>query len=121
MPPKNTITWLTDWVEQEQNKKHSLAVRYIEENVDLIDIDLQKFIDACPSSCQIQVYEMLVEAGIDMTSCVLNDTIKLYSSYIKYTHEYRADEYMKATQMWQPAWTIETVVSDLDSAVYTKA
>ena len=120
MPPKNTTSWLTDWIEQEKNKKHYLAVKYIEENVDLIDIDLQKFMDDCPSSCQIEVYEMLLKAGIDMTSYVVDNTIKLYNSYTKYTCEYKTDEYIE-TISWKPTWTIETVVSDSDSAVYTKA
>ena len=85
MPYKDytsTLTILQDWIKSETDKKHSMAVKYIEENVDLIDTDLQKFIDDCPRSCQLEVYEMLLKAGIDMKEYVINGTLKQWKNYI---------------------------------------
>lgn len=76
MHPFDTLTMLQNWINAESDKKHSMAVRYIEENVDLIDTDLQKFMDNCPKSCQLEVYEMLLKAGIDMKGYVFNDSLK---------------------------------------------
>lgn len=39
MPPKDytttRISTMQDWIKSESDKKHSMAVKYIEENVDL--------------------------------------------------------------------------------------
>lgn len=61
---------------------HSKAVKYIEENVDLIDTDLQKFVDDCPKSYQLEVYAILLKAGIDMKDYVINGTLKQWENYI---------------------------------------
>lgn len=54
------------WLKEMNEKKHSRACAYIEKNVDLIDEDLQKFIDNCPQYCLQVVCEMLIKAGIDI-------------------------------------------------------
>ena len=120
----STLTMLQDWVKAEANKAHSMAVKYIEENVDLIDTDLQKFMDDCPSSCQLEVYEMLLNAGIDMKDYVVNDTLKKWDAYIhdanpqyrqyQYTIDYKKemDEYIEKTITWKTDWLSDCVVLD---------
>ena len=85
MPPKDytlLTTTLQDWIESEATKAHLIAVKYIEENVDLIDTDLQKFMDDCPRSCQLEVYEMLLKAGIDMKDYVIRGVLKQWDNYM---------------------------------------
>ena len=124
MNPKDyTITTVQDWIKKEQDKKHSLAVRYIEENVDIIDTDLQKFMDDCPSSCQLEVYEMLLKAGIDMKEYVINSTLKKWDMYIHDAnspfHQYltidykqKLDEYIDKTITWKTDWKSDCIVLD---------
>ena len=126
MPTKdytNTITMLQDWIKAETDKTHSMAVKYIEENVDLIDTDLQKFMDNCPRSCQLEVYEMLLKAGIDMKDYVVNDTLKKWDNYIHdanpqfhqyYTIDYKQkmDEYLTKTITWKTDWRHDAIVLD---------
>ena len=91
-----------------QNRIKAEAVKYIEENVDLIDTDLQKFMDDCPRSCQLEVYEMLQKAGINMKDYVIKDSLKQWDIYIHdanpqfqqyYTIDYKQqlDEYIDKT------------------------
>ena len=123
MPPKdyiNTITTLQDWIKAETNKVHSMAVKYIEENVDLIDADLQKFMDNCPSSCHLEVYEMLLKAGINMKDYVINGILKRWDNYIhdanpqfhscyKIDYTQKTDEYISETQNWKTDWRYDTI------------
>ena len=122
MPPKSFIDF-QDWIKAENNKKHSMAVKYIEENVDLIDTDLQKFMDDCPRSCQLEVYEMLLKAGIDMKYYVINSTLKKWENYIHdsnpqfhqyYTIDYKQklDEYIEKTLTWKTDLRRDTIVLD---------
>lgn len=126
MPPTeyiSTITMLQDWIKAETNKKHSTAVKYIEENVDLIDTDLQKFMDNCPTSCQLEVYEMLLKAGIDMKDYVISGSLKLWDNYIHdanpqfhqyYTIDYKQqlDDYKTKTITWKTDWRYDAIVLD---------
>ena len=129
MNPKDyTVAWLQDWIKAEADKKHSMAVKYIEENVDLIDTDLQKFMDDCPSSCQLQVFEMLLKAGIDMKDYVINGALKQWDKYIHdgnsqlhqyYTIDYKQElnEHIDKTITWKTDWLYETKVLDTIPAV----
>ena len=82
MDPKSIYRTLDNWLKAQQTSRHSLAVKYIEENVDLIDTDLQKFLDNCPNSCYMEVYEMLLKAGIDTKDCIFREGLKKFDSYI---------------------------------------
>ena len=128
MNPKDTITMLQDWIKAETNKAHSRAVKYIEENVDLIDTDLQKFMDNCPRSCQLEVYEMLLKAGIDMKDYVFRGILKQWDNYIHdanpqfhqyYTIDYKQklDEYIDKTITWKTDWRHDAIVLDTIPAV----
>ena len=128
MNPKDTITMLQDWIKAETNKAHSMAVKYIEENVDLIDTDLQKFMDNCPRSCQLEVYEMLLKAGIDMKDYVFRGILKQWDNYIHdanpqfhqyYTIDYKQklDEYIDKTITWKTDWRHDAIVLDTIPAV----
>ena len=128
MNPKDTITMLQDWIKAETNKAHSMAVKYIEENVDLIDTDLQKFMDDCPSSCQFEVYEMFLKAGIDMKDYVFRGILKKWDNYIHdanpqfhqyYTIDYKQklDEYIDKTITWKTDWRHDAIVLDTIPAV----
>lgn len=123
MHPRNTLTMLEDWIKAQTTKVHSMAVRYIEENIDLIDTDLQKFMDACPRECQLEVYEMLLKAGIDMMDYVINDTLKHWSNYIHdanpqfhqyYTIDYKQklDDYIGKTITWKTDCRHDAIVLD---------
>ena len=126
---KDTITMLQDWIKAETNKAHSMAVKYIEENVDLIDTDLQKFMDNCPSSCQLEVYEMLLKAGIDMKDYVVNSNLKKWANFIHdtnpqyhqyhYTIDYKKemDEYIEKTITWKTDWRHDAIVLDTIPAI----
>ena len=129
MHPKNyTVMMFQDWIKKEQDKKHSMAVKYIEENVDLIDTDLQKFMDDCPSSCQIEVYEMLLKAGIDMKDYVINGTLKQWENHIHdanpqfhqyYTIDYKQelDEHIDKVITWKTDLKSDWIVLDTIPAV----
>lgn len=116
MPPKGyvnaTITLVQDWIRAETDKKHSMAVKYIEENVDLIDTDLQKFMDACPKFCQLEVCEMLLKAGIDMKDYdVMCGSLKQwvhddFHQYYTYTVDYKKklNEYIDTVFSWKTDW-----------------
>ena len=123
MHPDKMITMLQNWLESETKKKHSMAVKYIEENIDLVDTDLQKFVDDCPSICKLEVYEMLLKAGIDMKGYVVNDTLKKWDNYIHdanpqfhqyYTIDYKQnlDEYIEKTLTWKTDLRHDTIVLD---------
>ena len=126
MPPKGYIRF-QDWIKAEDDKKHSMAVKYIEENVDLIDTDLQKFMDDCPKFCQLEVYEMFLKAGIDMKDYVINGTLKQWSNYIHdsgtqfqeyYTYKQELSEYIDKTIIsWKTDWRHDTIVLDTIPAV----
>ena len=131
MNPKDMITWLQKEQEIENKWKHSMAVKYIEENVDLIDTDLQKFMDDCPTSCQPEVYDMLLKAGIDMKDYVFDGSLKHWCNYIYganpqfqqyYTIDYKQkmDEYIEKTVTWKPQYVFDSVVID-DIPVVTEA
>ena len=130
MPYKDytsTLTMLQDWIKSETNKKHSMAIKYIEENVDLIDVDLQKFMDDCPSSCQLEVYEMLLKASIDLRGYVMNSTLKKWDMYIhdanSQFHQYYTIDYkqkiddMTETITWKTDWKHDTIVLDTIPAI----
>ena len=123
MNPKDCTLWLYDYFKAETDKKHSMAVKYIEENVDLIDTDLQKFMEDCPDSCQREVYEMLLEAGIDMKDYAFNDSFKQYTKYVYdfnskshqyYTIDYKQklNEYIDSTINWKTDWRSDCIVFD---------
>ena len=127
-PRDYTITMLQDWIKSETDKKHSMAVKYIEENVDLIDTDLQKFMDDCPRSCDLEVYEMLLKAGIDMKDYVINCALKQWDNYIHdanpqfkqyYTIDYKQtlDEYITDIVAWKTDWRQDCIVLDTIPAV----
>lgn len=130
MHPKDytTITMLQDWIKAQSDKAHSMAVKYIEENVDLIDTDLQKFMDDCPYSCQLEVYEMLLKAGIDMKDYVINGALKQWETYIHdanpqfhqyYTIDYKQkmNENITKTITWKPDWRHDAIVLDTIPAI----
>lgn len=128
MHPDKMITLLQSWIEFETKKKHSMAVKYIEENVDLIDTDLQKFMDDCPASCSLEVYEMLLKAGVDMKDYVINGTLKQWENYIHdanpqfqqyYTVDYeeKLDKYITETLKWKTDWRHDAIVLDTIPAI----
>ena len=129
MHPKNyTLTLIQDWIKAENDKAHSIAVKYIEENVDLIDTDLQKFMDDCPNGCQLEVYEMLLKAGIDMRGYVINSSLKHWNNYIHdastqirqyYTIDYKEkiDEYIDELLTWKTDWRHDAIVLDTIPAI----
>ena len=128
MPVKDYTTMLQDWIKTETDKKHSMAVKYIEENVDLIDTDLQKFMDACPRECQFEVYEMLLKAGIDMKDYVINDTLKHWGNYIHdanpqfsqyctIDYKQKLDDYIGKTITWKTDCRHDTIVFDTIPAI----
>ena len=123
---------IQDWIDSVNDKAHSMAVKYIEKNVDLIDTDLQKFMDDCPTSCRFEVYEMLVKAGIDMTDCVVDKSyyhkkivggrdVNCANPYLKqlYTIEYKEklDKYITETLTWKTDWRHDAIVLDTIPAV----
>jgi hypothetical protein len=119
---------ITMWLKSESDKKHSMAVKYIEENVDLIDTDLQKFMDDCPSSCQFEVFEMLLKAGIDMKDYAFSKGLKQWENYVHdanpqfhqyYTIDYKQkmDEYINKTITWKTDWRSDCIVLDTIPAV----
>ena len=120
MPPKNyTRTILEDWFKAETDKARSIAIKYIEENVDLIESDLQKFMDDCPRVCQIEVYEMLLKAGIDMGDYVHNSSLKRWDRYIHDTNQYYTTidykqqlKYVSDIIEWETKWLDDAIASD---------
>lgn len=108
MNPKDAIDLLQQYVDEQQTVRRAKAMKYIEDNVDLIDVDLQKFMDNCPNSCQLEVYEMLLKAGIDMKDYVFNGSLKQWVNYIHDVNQYytinykqQMDEYIDNTITWK--------------------
>lgn len=129
MPPKGYVNdhmaaTLQNWIKAENDKRHSMAVKYIEENVDLIDNDLQKFMDDCPASCQLDVYEMLLKAGIDMNDYVTHGLLKQWEIYLHdanpqslqcYTIDYKEELNNHITQQitkLEKMWKINSLVEE---------
>lgn len=123
-----TITQLQQWLKSEEDKKHSMAVKYIEENVDLIDTDLEKFMNDCPTSCQLEVYGMLLKAGIDVKYYAFTNSLKKLDNYIHdanpqfqqyYTIDYKQtmDKYIDKTITWKADWRHDVIVLDTIPAV----
>ena len=117
------ITTVQTWFKAETDKRHSMAVKYIEENVDLIETDLQKFMDDCPSSCQLEVCEMLLKAGIDMQDYAINNSLKKWDNYVHstsprfkqyYTIDYKQqlDEFILKTVTEKTDWRSDCIVLD---------
>ena len=116
------ITTVQTWLKAETDKKHLMAVKYIEENVDLIETDLQKFMDDCPSSCRLEVYEMLLKAGIDMKDYAINSSLKKWDKYIHntdpqfkqyYTIDYKQlDEFIHKTVTRKTDWRSDCIILD---------
>lgn len=128
MNPRETIALLQDWLKLEESKKHSMAVKYIEENVDLIDTDLQKFMDDCPSACQLEVYQMLLKAGIDMEEYSFTGSIKQWERYLhdanSYSHQYYTinykqdlEDYIDQMLTWKTDWRHDSIVLDTIPAI----
>ena len=82
MNPRDAIFFFDDWITANKEKQHSQAVKYIQDNVDILDTDLDKFLEGCPRSCAIEVVEMLQKAGIDVTYPVIKTTLKQYDQYV---------------------------------------
>ena len=118
-PRDYTITMLQNWIKAETDKKHSMAVKYIEDNVDLIDTDLQKFMEDCPTSCELEVYEMLLKAGIDMKDYLISGALKQWGHYVLdksqyYTIDYKQklDDYVEKTITYKPQYMFDSIVFD---------
>ena len=109
MNPKDTLTALQDWIRAQTDKAHSMAVKYIEDNVDLIDTDLQKFMENCPRSCDLEVYEMLLKAGIDMKDHIVSGSLKQWSNYI---HANKMNDYIKKTITYKSQYMFDSIVID---------
>ena len=115
MPPRSRMNrWDSIWTQAKSAAQHSIAVKYIEENVDLIDTNLQNFMDDCPTSCQLEVYEMLLQAGIDMKDYVFNRAFKQWNHiranpqlHQYYTIDYKQEmeeyinKYRRLEKYWQ--------------------
>ena len=130
MNPRDVIDYLQRYFDEQQSVRRKSAMKYIEDNVDLIDVDLQQFMDNCPDSCHLEVYEMLLKAGIDMGDYVFKDPLKQWTNYIhdanlqshkyyNYTAEYKKefDEYIDKTIRWNPDWRHDAIVLDTIPAV----
>lgn len=65
MNSSNTLQTLQDWIDALKRQEYDLAVSYIKSNSDLLDTNLEEFIRNCPTSCKLQVEEMLLKAGIE--------------------------------------------------------
>lgn len=119
MNPKDyTLTILQNWINAESDKKHSMAVKYIEENVDLIDTDLQKFMDDCPKSCQLEVYEMLLKAGIDMEDYAVKNTLKKWDNYIHNATHYPSQYYTIDYQQQMDEYITDTIKCKINYQPY---
>lgn len=126
MNPKDLIDLLQRQLDEEQATRRAKAMKYIEDNVDLIDVDLQEFMDNCPDSCHLEVYEMLLKAGIDMKDYVVNNTLKHFDKYIHDTsplfHPYYTVDCSQKwdttkTIKWEPDRLSDCIVLDTISAV----
>lgn len=124
MNPKDAIDLLQQYVDEQQTVRRAKAMKYIEDNVDLIDVDLQEFMDNCPNSCQLEVYEMLLKAGIDMKDYVFNGSLKQWVNYIHDVNQYytinykqQMDEYIDNTITWKTDQRHDTIVLDTIPAV----
>ena len=111
MNPKDAIDSIQRYLDEQETVRRAKAMKYIEDNVDLIDVDLQQFMDNCPDSCSLEVYEMLLKAGIDMKGYVFKGALKQWDKYVHdankyYTINYKVkfDEYIDNTITWKTDW-----------------
>lgn len=119
MNPRDITYFFDDWITANKERQHSQAVKYIQDNMDMLDTNLEKFLEGCPRSCATEVVEMLEKAGVDVTYPVIKATLKQYDQYLwtsdktwqKFAVEYKTklDTYIEQTLSWKPEWHYDTV------------
>ena len=118
MPPKNYYSQvLYDWNKAMTVTQNELAKTYIEENIDLLEEDIEKFIQECPELAYSTVVSMLKQAGIEVP--VKCD--KFTEHFNKYFDEYKV--YTKdLNTLWEKSakWVVSDwafpKTSDIESA-----
>ena len=65
----STIRELTDWVDQQvELRQTEEATLYIKNNRELLNEDVSMFLNNCPGDLLPKLYNMLMEAGIDLSN-----------------------------------------------------
>lgn len=89
--------------------------RYVEEHIDLIDTDLQKFVDDCPEVIKDQVIKILEDADIDLSDVVIsaNNTKWWYDSNTYTTKQYVYESTSNSYDVWwNSGWKVKEVFND---------
>lgn len=119
---------LDQYMKQVQDRSKSNAKRYLEENIDLLDADVTQFLDKCPFGCVEEVWQILIDAGIEVSdeakrlvdSKVLDTVygsgnIYMYHPRTYYTHQKSTldtkwvtyDLSIGKDSMWEGDWSYE--------------
>ena len=65
----STIHELIDWVEQQiESRQTEEAALYIKNNRELLNEDVSMFLNSCPGDLLPKLYNMLMEAGVDLSN-----------------------------------------------------
>lgn len=86
--------------------------RYVEEYIDLIDTDLQKFVNDCPEVIREKVIKILKDADIDLSDVVIsaNDIKWWYDSNTYTTKQYVYETSSSYLDDWlKPTWKVKEV------------
>ena len=97
---------LQAWIDELDRQAHDLAVSYIKSNSDLLDTNIEEFIKNCPPSCELQVKEMLLKAGIEFPDMSLK-------KWEKFIFDTNSKDYMTNTCKWITIDTIPEVEETL--------
>jgi hypothetical protein len=102
----STSVTLLDWIQEYNSIVHEQAVKYIKENSDLINTNIDEFIIMCPESCKHEVERMLFKAGIEFSDMSLK-------TWEKFIFDTKSKDYMKNTCKWITIDTIPEVEETL--------
>lgn len=70
MNPKDASSWMSQWQTRMQNHKEALAQQYIENNIELLETDVDEFIDNCSLEYVSEVVAILKAADIDVSDAI---------------------------------------------------
>ena len=126
MDPKSVID---QWIIEHSFAPRKLAMKYIEKNIELLETDIDAFLNRCPEHIYVEVRAMLAEADIPVPSSEANkssqnlkyymyDGGSRYQQYYTIDYTKKMDEYItKAIEEWKADWRYDTIVLDTIPAV----
>lgn len=94
MHPKSYEDMIQDIILKSITETDKSAQKYIETNIDLLETDLQKFVNKCPFDIVANVMSILEKSGINTEGIIYSPSMKHAGPSFYYQDIYKHD-YMK--------------------------